>query len=532
METINRRSFLAGTAAAGIGAAALGLAGTQAFADEGTEAEAAESETEENETAYEPAEVVACDLVVVGAGISGLGAAIEAAEAGLAVVLLEKEAAVGGTLPGTEGLMGLGSQLQTDAGTELPRTYELVSEELEYTNYRVDPLLWTEVIDNSGADIDWLSARGVNFETIDNYLDQSAYDTFHWWEGENGAIAGATLGTVAEEAGVTIMLSTPAVDLKTQDGAVVGVYAQNADGDIIEIDASAVLLSTGGLANDLDLLREKTGMAMPNAQSLYPINEVGDGLVMATSVGAEETSVSILNVLSVNGYTADDPISVGGCIQPVALYVNQDGERYLSESLYIEKFFALLTNAFNTQEHAYCLLSQNLVDILEYEGCYQGVASTKAGDLLTGMTEQLQEAAATEGLEAYMGETVEELAEAMGIDADTLVATVDRYNELCAAGEDDDFGKPAEYLIALETGPFYAVTPVICVFQTIGGIKVNRDMQVLDTEGTVIPGLYSSGAASCGLYKETYCYQVSGGMNCYCLYTGRKAAQTVAASLA
>ena len=535
MKSINRRSFLTGTAAAGLGVAALGLAGcSSSESDSGSAAGSAAEESSgegSTTTSYSPTETVECDLVVVGSGNSGMSACLEAVDQGLSVVLLEKESVLGGTLPGTEGLLGVGSQLQTDEGTELPKIHELVDEELDYTNYRTDPLLWNDVISNSGENIDWLTDHGVTFDGFDDYLGQSAYDTFHWWTGGTGTEAAETLGTAVTDAGVNVMLSTPAVDLKIEDGAVVGVYAENENGDIIEVDASAVLLATGGMANDLDLLQEKTGLDMSTASSLYPINEVGDGLNMAVSAGAEETAVSYMSVWSVSGYASTDPITVGGCTQPVSLYINQNGERFLCETLCKDKFYALLDNAFRTQDAAYSVIDQNLVDIMENEGCYIGIASVSAGDKLEGFTDQLQEAAGTEGSGVYMGETVEELAEAMGIDSDTLVATVDRYNELCAAGEDEDFGKDAEYLLALETGPYYAITPTTCVFQTMGGIKINRDMQVLNEAGEVISGLYSSGTASCGLYKETYCYQVSGGMNCYCLYTGRHAAQVIAQNI-
>lgn len=545
MEAINRRSFLTGTAAAGLGVAAMGLGVSAAYADEAAEEEVAEEEAAEEEvaeeaeeeaseesTTYEPSEVVECDLCVVGAGISGMGACIEAVDQGLSVVLLEKETAVGGTLPGTEGLFGLNSQLQIEQGTELPTVPEIVKEELEYTNYRTDPLLWNEVISNSGDDIDWLSDLGINFETVDNYLDQSAYNTFHWWEGENGTATVETMGNAITEAGVDVRVSTPAVDLKIEDGAVTGVYAEDADGNIIEVDAKAVLLATGGMANDIELTAEKTGLKLDTAQSLYPINEVGDGLNMAISAGAKETSVSIQNVWSVEGFASDDPITVGGCTQPVLLYVNEEGERYLDETLCKEKFYALLTNALLTQKQGYCIINQALVDQMETEGCIIGIAQVKAGDLLEGFNDELEEAVAAENPTVWKGETIEELAENMGIDPDTLSATLSRYNEMCANGEDEDFGKDPEYLVAMEEGPYYAITPVVCIFQTMGGIGVNRDMQVVDDDDEPIAGLYSSGMASCGLYKETYCYQVSGGSNCYCLYTGRKAAQTIAASLA
>ena len=129
------------------------------------------------------------------------------------------------------------------------------------------------------------------------------------------------------------------------------------------------------------------------------------------------------------------------------------------------------------------------------------------------------------------GETLDELAEAMKVDVKTFKDTVDRYNELCEQGEDVDFGKEAEYLHALENGPFYAVSPIMNFFGTLGGIAVDRSMRVLRADGTTIEGLYASGVCACDLWKETYNVTVSGGQNAYCCYSGRHAAQIVKESL-
>jgi fumarate reductase flavoprotein subunit len=420
--------------------------------------------------------------------------------------------------------------LQIESNLQMPTEWELIETELEYTNWRTNSLLWRNLIDAAGEDVDWLSENGATFQSIDNYLGQSAYDTFHWWEGDNGAISGQALGESVINAGVDVRLSTPAVALIKDDNAVTGVYAKN-DDTVLEVDAKAVLLSCGGLANNLELLAEKTEFNLDGAMSLFPINNVGDGLVMATNIGARETPVSLMNVFSATNQAPTDSMVVGTTLQPPAVFVNNQGERFMPEDLYIKKFFALVTNAWESQSGAYCIVNSSLIDKLETEGCYCGVAAVKAGDKLEGMRDQLDQAAETTDSGVYKGETVEELAEAMGIDATTLVDTINRYNEMCQAGKDEDYGKDAQYLLSFDEGPYYAVHPILCIFATMGGIDVDRQMRVLDTDGNPISGLYSSGSASCMLYKETYCYQVSGGMNAYCCYSGREAARQVAATV-
>lgn len=513
---MSRRAFVGASAAV---AAAATLAHGAARADEGAVAPAEESR--------EPDEVIACDVVVVGAGNSGLSCTLEAAALGLDVVLLEKEGFLGGTLMGTEGIFGLSSGLQVEAGLEMPEKWQIVRKELEYTNYRTDPLLWDDVIDASGADIDWLTEKGVAFQAVDNYLDQSDYDTFHWWEGENGGGAAAVLGEEAQRV-ATVMTSTPAVGLVVREGRVQGVWAQSYEGVLYRIDAPAVVLAAGGMANDLSLLGEKTGIDLSDSASLFPIHCVGDALSMAVSAGAQETSVSMMNVFGVRGYAPTDPIAVAGTLQPTSLIVNQNGERFMAEDLYVRQFFALVTNSWNAQDKVWCIFDKAQADAWEKQGCICGVAAVKAGDRLEGLAAQLDEAVAGGTAEVYGAETIEELAEAIGVDGAALADTLARYNGLCEAGHDSDMGKDPGYLEALE-GPFYAVNPVYSVFATMGGILIDRSTHVLGTDGSPIPGLFSTGSASCGLYKETYCYQVSGGMNAYCCYTGRTAARTIAA---
>lgn len=279
------------------------------------------------------------------------------------------------------------------------------------------------------------------------------------------------------------------------------------------------------MANNLPLLAEKTGVNLDDAMFLYPLENVGDGLEMVTAAGARETPISFMNVNSVKGYVPTDAISVGSGLQPVGLFVNGNGERFMPEDLYIKKFFALVTNAWESQNDVFCLVDAKTIDLVENQGIICGVAATKAGDKLPDFRAQLEEASAAGTGAAFKGETIEELAEAMGIDAETLKNTVEVYNAACEAGVDEEFGKDPKYLVSFEEGPFYAVRPILCIFATMGGIDIDRGMHVLNMQGEPIKGLFSSGSASCALYKETYCYQVSGGMNAYCCYSGREAAR-------
>ena len=112
-----------------------------------------------------------------------------------------------------------------------------------------------------------------------------------------------------------------------------------------------------------------------------------------------------------------------------------------------------------------------------------------------------------------------------------MASTVEHYNELCEAGQDTDYGKGSDYLYPVIEGPFYAFLQSPAIYVTIGGIDVDTDNQVVDADGTKIAHLYSAGVDCCKLYRETYNYQLSGGMIGYCIYSGRNAAQSACATI-
>lgn len=508
---LTRRTFVEAAAVAGTAAA---LAGTTAA------------------RADEPATVA--DVVVVGAGNAGLCAAVEAAEQGLSVVLLEGAEILGGTLMATEVIFGSGSALQAELGIEPPLKYQVVREEMEYTNYRSDALLWGDLVDASGANIDWLAAHGVPFSGVDRYLGVSAFETAHWWENATGMMMALAMEAQLGKLGVEVHTQTRATSLVVEDGAVVGVEAVDAAGAACRFGARAVVLATGGIGNDLPYLQEKSGVDLSHASSAFPlIANVGDGLRMALEAGAQETPINLLLTLGVDGFDIRNNISCAACLQPT-LYVNGDGERFMAEDLFLKKLYSLVANAQRSQKSgAYTILDQNYLDLLETRGSYAGVLDTKPGDPLPDTRAELEQAlGATNYRVVFKGETLEELATDMGADPALLVATVERYNQLCAAGEDVDFGKDSAFLEPVTTGPFYAVHPDLLILTSIGGVHTNRKMQVCGADEQPIPGLYFAGVGGCELYQETYNYQISGGMNAYCTYSGRRAAQEVARELA
>lgn len=512
MEELSRRSFVKSSAATGIAATVMGSSPLGlAFADEAA------------------TESISADIAVVGGGGAGLSAAIQAVELGASVVLLEQLGTLGGNAGMTEGIFAVGSPLQKEAGIADIPISEIIEEEMTYTNFRsCGPLLY-KYFSASGENIQWLLDQGVAFKEVSDYRGVSSFDCFHWWEGNRGAEALATLAARTEEVGVDIRLNTVAQELIFDGEEVAGVRAVESEtGKQIDVTAKAVIIASGGFAADLERVKEMTWVD-PTGVTPYGSNN-GVGIKMALSAGAGTTSVCGLFKTQVLGDNVGTAANIAACFQPL-LMVNEYGERFAREDLNITSYSALYFNAINSQRKAFSILDGSVINKLENEGIIYAFVPYAEGDKMEGLSAEIEEAVSSGNPNCFKGETLEELAQAMGVNPETLASTVEHYNELCEAGQDTDYGKGSDYLYPVIEGPFYAFLQSPAIYVTIGGIDVDTDNQVVDADGTKIAHLYSAGVDCCKLYRETYNYQLSGGMIGYCIYSGRNAAQSACATI-
>ena len=202
---MNRRTVVGGAVAAGVAAATV-KAAPLAQADEN---------------------VVDADIAIVGGGMSGLVCALQAAQEGARVVMLEKNATCGGNGLVVECVFARDSSLQREKGIEFPLSKVLVDEQV-MTRYLGDSTAWKQLDKNSGANIDWLLEQGVAFSDVDDYHGFSHVACAHEFEG-GGAQAMATLEQAARDNGVEILTETPVKELViADDGTVCGVAAEDA----------------------------------------------------------------------------------------------------------------------------------------------------------------------------------------------------------------------------------------------------------------------------------------------------------------
>lgn len=458
------------------------------------------------ETAAEDA-VYTADVVIVGAGAAGLAAANTALEAGADVLVLEKAGVTGGSTVRSGGkILGAGTPWQTKQGfTDTPdMMYEYLM------GFDRDGIMSEELVrafcDASAENIQWLEDRGVQLQDVEPIHSALTPWRVHNVQGGGGQTSGhgghftAPLTNLYEEKGGRILYNCTANALITDEkGAVVGVKATAADGSVVTVNAPAVILATGGYAHNEEMLAKYRDFLPTNVYSTVPMTNTGDGLEMATAVGAKNFDAPGLQLV----YVSYDCYC--GINEESGLIVSEDGERVVNEYTY--------------QSH----VAQALADADSICGYY--ITAVKDGacvepypTLAGGVQKENVPHAAT----------IEELAGQIGMDAAVLSATVERYNALCAKGEDEDFGKPAQYMIPVEGDAYYAfrMTPGSSV--TFGGLEIDTGAHVLNTDNQPIPGLYAAGeVAFTGLFDAEYpcCGMAIGSA----IYYGRVAAANAVA---
>lgn len=468
------------------------------------------------------------DVVVVGSGAAGQAAALTARENGASVLLLEKGRTTGGSANYSEGIFAVGSYLQKEKGIEVSGT-EVLKEEVEYSKYKADSRIWRKYVDASAENVQWLADEGVIFERVQAMGAGEA--TWHIYKGFGyGAIHNA-LEPKFRKLGGELLTSTAAVALKlNEDGSKTITIRNEADGTTEDITAKVVVLAAGGYLNNKEMMAEETDYDLSRMIPVSSGKGTGDGLRLGWSVGARKYGTGMAMLFG--GYL-DDPdqpyfkmmssqMNAAAGQQPL-LWVNEDGERFVDESVIYN--FSYTGNALYTQNEVYSILDTGVIERMAKDGNFMGLGVyVERGQKMDKLAEEIDQAVSANKPFIFKADTIEELADKTGLPKEQLLATVKRYNGFAAKGEDEDFGKDADYLVAVDQGPFYAFKLNIGAFCTMGGLKVNVNNEVEDDQGKVIPGLYAAGNDASGLTGDTYGPNMPGTCAGYAFYSGRNAA--------
>jgi succinate dehydrogenase/fumarate reductase flavoprotein subunit len=466
-----------------------------------------------------PGDCEVTDVVVIGFGIAGGCAALEAARSGARVVLLERAATYGGTsaMSGGHFYLGGGTAVQTATGHE--DSAEEMYKYLMAVSRDPEPEKIRAFCDDSVEHFDWIEALGFEFERSffpgkaviqpnTEGLMFTGNEKVHPFRdlavpaprGHKVPVPGDTGGTQmvmdllskrVEEAGVEVRYETGVTNLVVEDGAVVGV-AWRKFKETGYLRARSVIVAAGGFVMNTEMVAENTPALGEKLFVLGNTYDDGLGIRLGESVGAELRFM-------------DEPFITAPFYPPsqlvTGIVVNKDGERFVAEDSYHARTSGFVMD--QPDQAAYLIVDSAHIEHPTMPLC----------PFIDGW------------------ETVAEMEQALGIPAGRLAATLDRYNENAARKEDPDFHKHPDWIEPQDQGPWgaYDLTLGKALYAgfTLGGMRTSVDGEVERPDGSVIEGLYAAGACAANIAQDGKGYS-SGTQLAEGSYFGRRAGRKAA----
>ena len=455
------------------------------------------------------------EVVVVGYGGAGVCAAIAAYDAGVEVIILEK-APVGG---GNTGCSGGGMCIPTDVSNAIERyralTQGTVNEE------SICALAEAMVglpfrLKEWGAELEY-------FPVEPEYPALPGSSSFHQIvtiartarEREEQKLVGGTWPSSGDKLfnffenqvkkrEIRVMYETPAKELIRDPVTkeILGVMAESLGRGIYVKARRGIVLACGGFQNNREMLINF--LPYTSKLPIYPLGtpyNTGDGIIMASEVGAKLWHMTSCELGNFAPKAPSEKFGVGFRLKrhlPVgsqAIIINKYGKRFMSESKLLSHRRELFKVQYFDDDHAEY---PNIPFYMVFDETYR-----KKGPIVTihsgwWAIHRLYEWSVDNSAEIKQGwivkaNTIKELAEKIGVDPDSLTETISKYNEYCTIGEDPEFGRAKEWLVPIETPPYYATELCEPIINTQGGPKHNGRAQVLDKSDNPIPRLYAAG---------------------------------------
>ncbi len=483
-------------------------------------------------------EEVTVDVVVAGAGGSGTAAALAAAEAGLNVLIIEKTAAVGGNTSLASGMFAVGTDLQKDEGLDLSVDVA-VSRLLEFNRYLSNGPLTRAIVEKSADTVKWLQKYGMEIylqqdTTQFAHTDPYQYKGYHKFK--DSAAGFKKIYENLEAMGAELRLNTSLASIIKEDGTVTGITAAKEDGGTLTVHAKSTVICTGGFGANTEKVSEVMNGIYLNTLGMPNMGEGLDALEQAGAINwdatallhacqlAESETLTETNQDNRAGFSSS---SLTQMLMSPLLWVDASGTRFVNEDVVYDT--AYWANAAYSAGGRYYFI----IDKKTLEDYTKGTAMliSEAGpgaNLEAADFTALAEEAVKSGT-AFKGSTLSELAEAAGMDADELKTTVERYNKMVKNKKDTDYNKSADSLkYTVETDDFYAFDCRAVNLGSIGGVKVNEKLEVIDNDYKQIPGLYTAGTNAGGYYEGSG-YPPYEGLACGFAWTsGRIAGENAA----
>lgn len=546
---LNRRDFLKGAALLGTTSAVAGIAGMGAREAHANEVQPP-AEEESNATPIEPVEPpeswdIEADCVVVGAGGGGLCAAVYAAQQGLKTVVIEKDSRVGGASRHASGFACWcgGSKAAQELGFSITGdTFDLDMAANIYNSnhqYSCDDKMIKGVIQGIADMCDWIvTLPYITLQCIGGgYMEPGILD------GSRTLVLGMdetmnALEKNALELGAQFELTTAAETLVMDGDRVVGVVAKRAaTGEQIYVSASkGVILTAGGIGMNLDLLKKYIPAAYMGVAQGGPMPQhTGEAFRMGLGAGADYAGFDSFCSWggAIDDYWGDGDgkywhyfwhgesqlvqnpwLLLDRCGNRVPYYTFGGQPEYLDTWGHSMGDLPSVAAQMSRPGHrAYCFFDSHYAENVfkfvntDYHDTSR-IPLTKndpvpKNSLVSNDWESEVQEAIEEG-RIKKADTVEELVEMLGLEPDLILPAIDRWNETCANGIDEDLvvPYPQEWLIPLQDPPFYGCVISGRFGKSGCGLRVNEKMNVVATTGKTIPGLYAGFSTAGGMMGE------------------------------
>ena len=460
------------------------------------------------------------DVIVIGSGIAGLSAALEAAGAGRSVLVVDVNSVGGGHAVKAGGFALVGTPLQAQKGYR--DSPEIAERDLLAWGEDADPEWVHRYVQASLTEVhDWLTGFGVRWGFILDTPEHSV-PRFHFASGSALNVVVPMLRTAFAKPNIEFRWNTEATGLISKNGAVSGVRLRDLRTGLESAPvAAAVIIATGGWQSDLAFVRREWRAGLPEPARLYAgagYFATGSGIALGRAAGAATTRMDHQVTFTVGLPDPRDPTGQRALLSqnPGAIWVNTGGVRFVSE------------RASTKVADATVLRQPGATHWLIFDA--DGMRTLRIRDAVW-----LGNPAGIEPLKAAglirQADSITALAESAGLPAAALTDTVARWNASVASGNDADFGRftperPDRAAHALRKAPFYAVQLFPLTRKSMGGLAIDANTRVLNAAGRPIRGLYAVGEVT-GVAGINGSYGGEGTFLGPSVFLGRIAGQSV-----
>lgn len=464
---------------------------------------------------------VAADVIVTGAGLAGVTTALSCAENGLEVVLLEK-----GRRNSARGFhIGVANSRLLKKYGVINNIDDICDEWVSVTGHRAKIDLIRTFLKNSEPAMNWLLDK-TDAHNMHSYIfggeyrgkNYKEFTCTHMFAGGVEAVA-AMLLEEALDRGVKVDYFTSGKQLIKENGRVTGIIAEGPEGFVKYTARRGVVLATGDISGSRELCEDLAPQALTGLRNInhHAPQLTGDGHLMGVWAGGVMQEPPFPCAIHTMAYSMESFFF---------LLVNQNGKRYMNEDCWAQGKSTYTIRQDPKHPWGYVIFDnkwkKELVETEQYGGglFWDSTMREYGTPFDVGEAEYLVKRCVSEGMDGWEADSLEELAEKTGIPPENLKATVERYNELCAKGHDDDFGKRPELMTTVVEPPFYALKISGMLLHICGGLSVDTRMNVLDEDNQEVPGLYAVGNCAGDLYAIDYPLIVAGNNHGRCITFG------------